>query len=138
MTDLLKDPQDPNINTFALKTYLFPEAEAARYYDCEVSAFRALSRRSDPHLIGFYGNYKQGSTYNILLEYADGGSLEQYFAKTQPPCEGIDITNFWTSLFGILKALSAIHQTSRTTTADMKILNGSVLNIFTVFQVSYY
>jgi serine/threonine protein kinase len=61
-------------------------------------------------LIGFYGNYTQGHTCNLILEYADQGSLEEYFRKTVPPYEEEDINKFWEGLLGILAALDGIHQ----------------------------
>jgi hypothetical protein len=61
-------------------------------------------------LIGFYGNYVQGNNYNLILEYADQGNLEQYFENTDPPCEEDDIMKFWRGMFGILKALDSIHK----------------------------
>jgi hypothetical protein len=112
------------LHTFALKTYR--SHEAAKYYECEVAAFRGLNRSPNPFLIAFYGNYTQGDTYNLILEYADEGSLEQYFSKHNPPDEEEDIVNFWTSLFGIFKALASIHKAPRNSNPEAKVLNGFV------------
>jgi hypothetical protein len=110
-TDWTQNPNDPLANTFALKSYLSPDA--ARNYECEVEAFRRVNRPPNPHLIGFYGNYIiKGHSYNLILEYADQGTLEEYFEKTAPPCEEEDIVKFWTGMFGILKAIDGIHKSA--------------------------
>ena len=55
----------------------------------------------------------------MLLEYADRGTLEQYFNTAQPPSSGEGIINVWRELCKILPALAAIHggQPSDLTTA---------------------
>jgi hypothetical protein len=97
-------------DTFALKTYKNPDAES--YYEKEVEAFRLLRPRlgsEDPNIIHFYGSYTQNGTYNVILDFADQGNLEQYFQDVLPPTSGRDIVNFWDSLCGVLKALVHIH-----------------------------
>ena len=56
----------------------------------------------------------------MLLEYADRGTLEQYFNTAQPPSSGEGIINVWRELCKILPALAAIHggQPSDPTTAS--------------------
>jgi hypothetical protein len=117
-----------NANIYALKTYHSLDAQS--YYETEVDAFRRLKseRPYNPHLIAFYGSYIHRGTYNVLLEYADQGSLENYFQRTSPPWKSEDIIKFWKSLFGILKALECIHTIEkRNSTGEIKILNGLVL-----------
>ncbi|EPE26730.1 Protein kinase-like (PK-like) [Glarea lozoyensis ATCC 20868] len=113
-----------NANVYALKTYHSPDAQS--YYETEVDAFRRLEweRPYNPHLIAFYGSYIHKGTYNVILEYADQGSLENYFQRTSPPWKSNDIINFWTSLFGILKALECIHMTGLYSKGEVEILNG--------------
>ena len=59
------------------------------------------------------GSYKQGDTYNMLLEYADRGTLEEFFRSVAPPSLGGHIVMFWDRLFNVLKALSRVHATER-------------------------
>jgi serine/threonine protein kinase len=111
---------------YALKTY-HHSLEAKSYYENEVEAFRRLrnERAHNPHLITFYGSYIHKGTYNIILEYADGGSLEDYFQHNAPPWKSEDIVRLWTSLFGILKALNSIHTVERRNSiGELQILNG--------------
>jgi serine/threonine protein kinase len=56
-----------------------------------------------------YGSYIHGDNYNIILEYADKGTLEEYFRRESPPSRGGDIIKFWEGLFQLIKGLKAIH-----------------------------
>lgn len=60
-------------------------------------------------MIAFHGSFQQCGTFNVILEYADCGTLEDYFAKKYPPSSGEDIIMFWERLFNVIKALSKIH-----------------------------
>ena len=96
-----------------LKTYNTKDANI--YYENEVDAFKKLATkdRTDRSLIQFLGSYQQGDTYNILLEFADLGTLEDYFQKFNPPSLGEDIVLFWERLFNVVKALLRIHAIER-------------------------
>jgi serine/threonine protein kinase len=94
-----------NPNTFILKRYLTKDAED--HYKQEVSGFSHLKHPES--IIGFYGSYTHGADYNILLEFADKGSLEEYFQTETPPSRGGDIIKFWDGLFQLIKGLKAIH-----------------------------
>lgn len=96
-----------------LKTYNTKDANI--YYEHEVEAFKKLATkdRTDRSLIQFLGSYKQGDTHNILLEYADLGTLEDFFQNFDPPSLGEDIVLFWERLFNVVKALVRIHATKR-------------------------
>ena len=61
------------------------------------------------NIIGFHGSFVRDGTYNVLLEYADRGTLEQYFDTIQPPSSRQDIIQFWGGLLKTLGALVAIH-----------------------------
>lgn len=103
----MQDSHGPLANTFVLKTYL---THAEEYYHSEIEAFKKIKKHpGSSNLITFYGGYQQGKTYNLILEYADKGSLENYFSETIPPADGKAIVNFWSGLFGIIGALKAIH-----------------------------
>ncbi|PVH88884.1 hypothetical protein DL98DRAFT_565731 [Cadophora sp. DSE1049] len=109
------DPRKP--------TYTAPDA--AVYYKNEVNAFRRLKRSQTSSLIGFYGSFIQGHTFNIILEYADQGTLEHYFSDTSPPSRGVDIINFWESLFRAIWGLKCIHEVDgRGASEGPQILHG--------------
>ena len=92
-----------------MKSYHRLDAET--YFYAEVNAFRKLNEtgRPVPNLIGFYGAFKQNGSYNIILQYANIGTLEDYFQKVKPPKLGKDILTLWRNLFNITWALIDIH-----------------------------
>ncbi|KAF4633133.1 hypothetical protein G7Y89_g4984 [Cudoniella acicularis] len=94
-----------NANTFVLKRYPGKEHEAV--YREEVNGFRSVKQADS--IIKFYGSYIHGDEYNILLEFAEKGTLEQYFALESPPSRGGDIVKFWEALFRLIKGLKAVH-----------------------------
>ena len=61
-----------------LLAVLFPNRDAERYYINEVSGFSHLNYggRTNANIIGFHGSFIRDGTYNVLLEYADRGTLE--------------------------------------------------------------
>lgn len=88
-----------------LKRYRAKEGEV--HYKQEVDGFRSVKHADS--IIRFYGSYKQGNEFNVLLEFADKGSLEEYFKRESPPSRGVDIIKFWEGLFQLIKGLKAIH-----------------------------
>ena len=112
--------KDETDHTFVLKTY--HDNDAHIYYMNEVSSFKRL--RDCPTMIGFFGSFRQNGTYNILLEYADGGTLEDYFRNARPPNRGEDICNFWARFLGIVDALMAIHNEDEEDAEGPQILQG--------------
>ena len=94
-------------NTYVLKTYFGRDAET--YYRSEVTAFKRLRMRTN-NMIGFYGGFKHGDRYNIILEFADIGNLEDYFKQTPPPTTGEEIIMFWEHLFKLIEALLFVHE----------------------------
>ncbi len=76
-----------------------------------MDAFQKLNGSGEtvPNLIGFYGAFKQNGSYHVILEYANIGTLEDYFEQVQPPKREADILNLWRSIFQINHALVQIH-----------------------------
>ena len=85
--------------------------DAERYFYAEAEAFRKLNESGQPvpNLIGFYGAFKQNGSFNIVLRYANIGTLEDYFVKVRSPKLGNDIVNLWRNLFKLTDALVDIH-----------------------------
>jgi serine/threonine protein kinase len=108
-----------------LKTYI--TAAAATSYAREVEAFRRLQQQGgDTGIIGFHGSFTRGDSCHVLLEYADKGTLEDYFEKETPPVDPEEIINFWEALFKILDALSRIHQINPDRAGGPHIFHGYV------------
>lgn len=100
------DKFDKPSKTYILKQYHHTE-NAEKDYNAEVQAFGILG--SVEGLIGFKMGYEQGNTYNVILEDADKGTLEDYFKNTEPPSTSIDIHNFWKGILNLLPAVMKIH-----------------------------
>lgn len=109
ITELMCQVEGHHIeNDFVLKSYL---AASAKYFHNEVKAFQYLTTNeaAQRNLISFFGSWTQGKTHNILLEYADKGTLLDYFYHVAPPMRKEDISKFWSSIMGVVKALQCIH-----------------------------
>lgn len=111
-------------NTFAMKTYHSPDTE--NYYTTEVDAFYNLAVTSHitSSIVGFHGGFRHNNTYNIILEWADWGTLEDYMRAIKPPTKGEDIVTFWHNLFNVTHGLSKIHRASAAPISHSSILNG--------------
>jgi len=96
-------------HVYVLKIY--SDFEGDHNYNSEVNTFRKLSQLGSPEsgTITFYGGFVQGETYNVLLQYANGGTLEDYFDNLEPPRERAEIHQFWSALFGLFTAVYRIH-----------------------------
>ena len=64
-------------------------------------------------IIGFYGGFQHGDVYSIILEYANEGTLEQFFQSQDTPSCGEDLIALWTSWVGVVKGLVSIHEQQR-------------------------
>jgi serine/threonine protein kinase len=99
-------------HSYVLKTYTGEEARV--YYEREVEAFMRLADYAkeypNPHMIGYYGSFEYQGTYNIILEYADQGTLEDYMKNTLPPTGGHDIIAFWESFLQVIKPIARLHE----------------------------
>lgn len=113
ITDDDKRKLGDDADTFVIKEYFTSDAE--KYYKAEVNAFRQLQRAgrhglpSTSSIIGFRGSFTRGNSFNVILEFADRGSLEEYFKTVWPPADGEQIIQFWEALSDILTALMKIH-----------------------------
>lgn len=109
-----------------LKSYA-PSPGAKLFYSNKIQAFRKVdnargNRKSN--IIGFRGSFTRGDSYNLLLEYADQKTLEDYF-KREPPTESEDIIRFWEELFEIVFAVNIIHEAIR---GESQEFQGYVIN----------
>lgn len=48
-------------------------------------------------------------TGNLILEYAEHGSLLDFFEKKSPPYKPDEISSLWTGIAGIAKGVECIH-----------------------------
>ncbi|RKF57865.1 putative protein kinase-like [Golovinomyces cichoracearum] len=95
----------PYSNIFVLRSY--PTPEGLPLYARNINAFRSI--RNVDGIIKFYGSFQHRQESHILLEYADKGTLSEFFETEAPPTRAADIVNFWANLLKLLKGLKAIH-----------------------------
>src|ERR1700761_6464403 len=99
----------PN-NQYALKE--FDGAKACRNCNIEAHTNKLLAyAQSGRNIIRFYGGYKHsnGQSACMILEYANGGTLESYMEKTPPPITTKGRRDFLTSFWALSIALTKIH-----------------------------
>nr|XP_036589064.1 uncharacterized protein CTRU02_01111 [Colletotrichum truncatum]KAF6800706.1 hypothetical protein CTRU02_01111 [Colletotrichum truncatum] len=92
------------------KIYTNDGADAWRHYDNEVDMYSNL----DPlgpidNIMRYYGSYESAGLCTIILEYANGGTLESFFENYPPPNSQTGRELFWASLMNLLVGLEHIH-----------------------------
>ncbi|KAK0652661.1 hypothetical protein B0T16DRAFT_427050 [Cercophora newfieldiana] len=100
--------RQPKKKTFVFKIYHNKRYE--EYYENELRALRRLSVQSSENVVKFYGSFRQLGSYCLILEYADGGDLGEFFDNCPPPSTPEDVVLFWKSLFQVFSGLERIHQ----------------------------
>jgi serine/threonine protein kinase len=95
--------------TFVLKTC---SSHAVQYHQREVHAYKAMGGQVDvmPNMVRFYGSWRQGNTYYMLLEYVNGGTLESFFQDTPSPTRQEEILMFWERLFDLVNLVARVHK----------------------------
>ncbi len=81
-------------------------------------------RTREPNMINFYGSYVLDGTFNLLLEYANKGTLEQYFQTNDPPYDAEDIIDFWRGVFNVVGALVRLHKPPPEDVGGPQVLHG--------------
>lgn len=83
--------------------------------------------KPSPHIIAYYGGFIHGNSYNIILEYADQGTLESFMRNTDPPSTIEDTLLFWDRLFDVTHGVMTIHGQIGNDSSASQILTGYVL-----------
>ncbi|KAH7378713.1 kinase-like domain-containing protein [Pyrenochaeta sp. MPI-SDFR-AT-0127] len=102
----LQEPRQERV--FVLKTFTHATRQ---HFDAEVNTLAAMSRMRSQHIVQCFGSYIQGNNYNLILEYANRGSLEAYLHSSGPPCSALDLQRFWANAMSLLQGLRQIHNT---------------------------
>ena len=82
--------------------------------------------RPTPHVLAYYGSFIDDETYNIILEYADRGNLEDFMKTTPRPSTLKDMLVFWERLCSITHGLATIHGHLGNTPEGIPVLRGYV------------
>lgn len=98
---------------YALKTFHQTGPRAKVLYEAEKAAFlhfRSAGAETNIHnIIAFHGGFVQNENYNILLEFAEHGTLEEFFQARYHLPHGQALIPLWESMSGLLAAVFTIH-----------------------------
>jgi hypothetical protein len=87
----------------------FHKESSQQKWEDEVNALvmlRSALNSNRRGVIRFLGSFTHGATFNIILEHANGGTLENYFQTFPPPSLSRDIHHFWESLLRLISVLT--------------------------------
>ncbi|RKF56173.1 putative protein kinase-like [Erysiphe neolycopersici] len=96
--------KNPNSNTFVIKSYSTTQAHSS--YIMQVNAFRSIKNADG--VLKFFGSFEYRGQSHILLEFADKGTLRDFFRTEVPPTRGDHIIDFWDNILQLTKGLKAI------------------------------
>ncbi|KAK3324567.1 hypothetical protein B0T19DRAFT_443976 [Cercophora scortea] len=104
--------------TIVMKEFDLQEDEPGYTFDNEMEAYMALENNghlkdSSEYFLRYYGSFKQNGKGFLLLEYADRGSLDQFFSKEQPPHEWDELHEFWRALLDLIRGLMLLHNLNK-------------------------
>lgn len=95
-----------------LKSSSVDDIGRANYHEAEVAAYttiRNCNTEFPDQIVHFYGGFFQGRIANIVLEYADEGTLEEYFNDVPPPVTRDEQMDFWTAMRELILGLQKVH-----------------------------
>jgi serine/threonine protein kinase len=111
-----------NSNSASLHIYLqstivlkeFDHTEIDHSFKNEEETYINLKNKVPPKVyeeqfLNYYGSFKRAGRAFIMLEYADGGSLLDFFNRNQLPLDRQELYGLWWSLSSLLFGLEHIH-----------------------------
>jgi len=105
-----QEPPDIDRHTFVLKSFENEIPDGKEQYDQELNSFASiLHAGNDPNIVSFFGSFKHGDTFNTILEYANGGTLEDLMQRKDPPKTPEDLYELWGALSRLLQGLVTLH-----------------------------
>lgn len=85
----------------------------------EAEAMKELNRLGHPHITCALAAFKQNDKYYLILEWADGGSLRDFWlANPKPQVTEDKCKEFIVQLWGLADALDQIHNSNMRTASE--------------------
>ncbi|KAK4178481.1 kinase-like domain-containing protein [Triangularia setosa] len=89
-----------------------PEAEET--FTNEGVAYMALENFSEQahaskYFLEYYGSFKQNGWGYVLLEYADQGSLHEFYSQNHTPHDLSEVYDLWEAMLKLLDGLTLLH-----------------------------
>ncbi|KLO81247.1 uncharacterized protein LW93_4821 [Fusarium fujikuroi] len=94
---------------------VYEGAGAEDFYKAETGVYLKLSAKNNKYITKYFASISfQGKRkYIIVLEYAAGGSLRDFFRNTPPPVSPSEFRLLWSRLLKLLDALHVLHDLYR-------------------------
>jgi len=126
LTITIQDHDEPH-DLFVLKAFDASNAnEHQKELHTHLGLMKDMANKNITSIIKFYGSYTQAGTFNIVLEYADKGSLDKFLPNNNPPTRQEDVCVFWKSLLDLFQALIYLHNHSE---GGMYVVPNDILNV---------
>ncbi|KAH7393820.1 hypothetical protein DE146DRAFT_616618 [Phaeosphaeria sp. MPI-PUGE-AT-0046c] len=94
-------------HTYVLKTY---DSKHKALFDNEIGAYKMLKHPDiAENIVHMYGSWSQNDMHSILLEFVEGGTMEDLFKGPHPTSSQEKLT-FWRNLVRVLETLGRIHK----------------------------
>jgi serine/threonine protein kinase len=61
-----------------------------------------------PNILELHGHFQHGDDLNLVLEYIDGGTLEEFYRDTSPP-SAAQMLEFWTNFSQLFNPVFRMH-----------------------------
>lgn len=95
---------------FVLKIFQREIPDGKEQYDQELESYaNILHAGNDQNIVSFFGSFKHGDTFHIILEYANKGTLEDLMEKSPPPTGPEALHELWGALLRLLQAFQKLH-----------------------------
>lgn len=100
----------------------FPPAQYDFEFENETRAYIAIGNKikgndAAKYFLQYYGSFEKDKKGFIMLEYADQGSLRQFFDRNQLPYKHDELLGLWQSIKGLFIGLEIIHNPDKNRTA---------------------
>ena len=107
------------------KLYAMKEIQTSKYKSQEEvnqveKEIKLLENLRHPHVITYFNSFKQNGNIYIVIEYINGGSLEDLLVKNINQQKRIDEKTLWDLLIQSLSGLLYLHETRKIIHRDIK------------------
>jgi serine/threonine protein kinase len=90
---------------------IFEGLDAEKLFNDETNVHLKLRTKHNQYITKHFGSFSFKGKHKciIVLEYAAGGSLQDFLEETDPPVTPDDIIVLWSGLLKLLNALHVLH-----------------------------
>ena len=68
---------------------------------------RILASLAHPNIVAYYGSFVEDSVLNVVMEYADGGSLFHYIQKARQPLPEAQVLDWFAQMVAALRHMQS-------------------------------